>query len=307
MSVDTASALNIIPLEFARSFIHSFARSINSFPSSIGNTGTYTCRTQAQWNQVANDAAGLGMVAIRITGFDCNALDMAAQACAQANIALLAGIFIPGTVAASIVDINNQVQDFRAAVAKYGQGRFVALTIGNEVNDSVDNIMAKVFDVRGYLNSIGITVPVSTVDTWVRIRDNPALCGADFVGANAHAFYDGSPSSNANNFMVNAVIPSLTRACPGKTIRITESGWPSRGPSNGNAVASINDELIALQGLNCGIKAHLIHYSKFLFHFQQAQNVIMYAFEYDDQLWKANDNERSFGMWVKIQGFANSC
>lgn len=37
--------------------------------NSIGNTGTYTCRTQAQWNQVANDAAGLGMVAIRISGF----------------------------------------------------------------------------------------------------------------------------------------------------------------------------------------------------------------------------------------------
>jgi hypothetical protein len=37
--------------------------------NSIGNTGSYTCRTQAQWNQVANDARGLGMVAIRILGF----------------------------------------------------------------------------------------------------------------------------------------------------------------------------------------------------------------------------------------------
>lgn len=63
--------------------------------------------------------------------------------------------------------------------------------------------MAKVYDVRGndfyiclidrkrsdfwkgYLGSVGVTTPVSTVHTWVEVRDNPTLCGADFVGANA--------------------------------------------------------------------------------------------------------------------------
>lgn len=48
-----------------------------------------------------------------------------------------------------IITSSNQVQDFRAAVAKYGAGRYAALTIGNEVNDSAGNIMNKVFDVRG--------------------------------------------------------------------------------------------------------------------------------------------------------------
>jgi len=37
----------------------------------------------------------------------------------------------------------------------------------------------------GYLGSVGVTTPVSTVHTWVNIRSNPTLCGADFVGANA--------------------------------------------------------------------------------------------------------------------------
>jgi exo-beta-1,3-glucanase (GH17 family) len=45
--------------------------------------------------------------------------------------------------------------------------------------------MAKVYDVRGYLGSIGVNVKVSTVHTWVFIRDNPSMCGADFAGANA--------------------------------------------------------------------------------------------------------------------------
>ncbi|KAJ7441148.1 glycoside hydrolase superfamily [Mycena latifolia] len=259
--------------------------------NSIGNNGAYTCRTQAQWNQVANDAKGLGMTSIRIIGFDCNALDLASTAAAAAGIKVLAGIYISGTVAAGITGINNDVQTFRAAVGKYGAGRYVGLTVGNEVGDSAGNIMAKVYDVRGYLNSIGINVPVSTVHTWNFIRDNPSMCGADFAGANAHAFYDPpSTSSNANNFIINTVLPALRNACPGKTLYITESGWPSRGGQAGAGVASIADELTALKGLNCA-----------------AQSVNMYAFEYDDQLWKSNDNERSFGMWVKIQGFASSC
>ena len=94
---------------------------------------------------------------------------------------------------------------FRQAYATYGSGRYVGLTIGNETNDSSGNIMGKVYDVRGmrfqasissaylsspiippgYLRSVGVNTPVSTVHTWVRVRDDPALCGADFVGANA--------------------------------------------------------------------------------------------------------------------------
>ncbi|KAJ7283205.1 glycoside hydrolase superfamily [Mycena rebaudengoi] len=258
--------------------------------NSVGNNGAYTCRTQDQWNQLAWDARWTGMGSIRILGFDCNALEAASAACAQAGIQLLAGIYIPGRVADAIPQINREVQLFRTAVEKYGAGRYAGLTIGNEVQDTAGNIMAKVYDVRGYLNSIGIHVPVSTVHTWVFIRDNPSMCGADFVGANAHAFFDGSPSSNTNNFMLNAVLPALRNACPGKPISITESGWPSRGEWIRNAATSAEDELAALQGLNCA-----------------ARSVTMYAFEYDDQLWKGNDNERSFGIWGKIQGFTSSC
>ena len=55
----------------------------------------------------------------------------------------------------------------------------------NEVNDSADNIMAKVYDVRGYLGSVGVYTPVSTAHTWYFISQNPQMCGADFGAANA--------------------------------------------------------------------------------------------------------------------------
>ncbi|KAG5726751.1 putative family 17 glucosidase SCW11 [Termitomyces sp. T112] len=256
--------------------------------NSIGGTSTYTCRTADQWNAFASNAKNSGFKSIRITGFDCNALDLASSAAAAVGIQVLAGIYASGgTIAASLTQINNDVQTFRTAYAKYGSGRYVGLTIGNEVNDSVDNIMAKVYDVRGYLGSVGVTTPVSTVHTWVNIRDNPALCGADFVGANAHAFYDGGRTSGqAGDFVFKTVVPALKAACPGKKIYITESGWPSRGGSNGVAVASLADERNALLNLNCACR--------------DDRSISVYAFEYDDQDWKANDNERSFGISGKF-------
>ncbi|KAF5327715.1 hypothetical protein D9619_004676 [Psilocybe cf. subviscida] len=251
------------------------------------NSGSYTCRTQAQWNTVANDAKSQGFGAIRIIGFDCNALDMASSAAAAAGIKVMAGIYVQGTIAQGLTGINNDVQTFRAAYAKYGGGRFVGLTVGNEVNDSPVNIMAKVYDVRGYLGSVGVSTPVSTVHTWVEIRDNPALCGADFVGANAHAFYDGGRTSGqAGDFVFKTVVPALKAACPGKKVYITESGWPSRGGSNGVAVASVSDEHNAILNLNCACR--------------DDTSVSVFAFEYDDQAWKSNDNERSFGIFGKI-------
>ncbi|KAG6828058.1 hypothetical protein H0H92_009487 [Tricholoma furcatifolium] len=256
--------------------------------NSIGGASTYTCRTAAQWNTLATNAKNSGFKSIHIEGFDCNALDLASSAAAAAGIQVLAGIYASGgTIAASTTQINNDVQTFRAAYAKYGAQRYVGLAVGNEVQDSPANIMAKVDDVRGYLQSVGVTTPVSTTHVWVTIRDNPILCSADFVGANAHAFYDGSvTSAQAGTFLTSTVIPALQNACPGKKLYITETGWPSRGGANGAAVASLGDEANALSKLNCAAR--------------DEPSVSVYAFEYDDQVWKGNDNERSFGIWGKF-------
>ena len=119
------------------------------------------------------------------------------------------------------------------------------------------------------------------------------------------AFYDGNVNARgAGDFLMKTVVPLLKSKCPGKKIIITEcvhiplpryhiltdgvnrTGWPSRGGSNRNAVASPNDEREALLNLNCAAR--------------DDRGVSIYAFEADDQLWKGNDNERSFGIFTKI-------
>lgn len=80
----------------------------------IGGNNAYTCRTQAQaclvsifficlptlivallqWNQLASDAKEQGFSAVRIEGFDCDALERASSAAADAGLQVLAGIWV---------------------------------------------------------------------------------------------------------------------------------------------------------------------------------------------------------------------
>ncbi|KAF9048858.1 glycoside hydrolase family 17 protein [Panaeolus papilionaceus] len=195
---------------------------------------------------------------------------------------------IQGPVANSNDGIDADVRTFISAVQNFGEGRYIGLTVGNEVADSPPNIINKVNQVRSTLRSSGINTPVSTVHTWVDIRTNSLFCQGDFVGANAHAFFDGNfNSGQAGDFVFQTVVPALKSVCPGKNILITESGWPSRGNNNGAAVASLGDERNALLNLNCACR--------------DDTSVSVFAFEYDDQNWKQdNENERSFGIFGKF-------
>jgi exo-beta-1,3-glucanase (GH17 family) len=47
-----------------------------------------------QWNTLANDAKSQGFGAIRIEGFECNALDMVSSAAAAVGIQVMAGISV---------------------------------------------------------------------------------------------------------------------------------------------------------------------------------------------------------------------
>lgn len=47
-----------------------------------------------QWNQVALDAKNYGFGAIRIEGFDCNALDLVSSAAAGQGPNVMAGIYV---------------------------------------------------------------------------------------------------------------------------------------------------------------------------------------------------------------------
>jgi exo-beta-1,3-glucanase (GH17 family) len=157
------------------------------------------------------------------------------------------------------------------------------VTVGNEVGGNPNDLMNKVYAVRGYLNNAGYKGPVSTVSIWVDVIKNPILCNGDRVTVNAHPFYDGNvQAAGAGNFIRDIVLPAIKKACAPypavNNIVITESGWPSRGGNYGSAVPSLENERAALNSLN-----------------RVAKNIKIVAFEADDSVWKkaGNDNEKS--------------
>ncbi|KAF9535726.1 glycoside hydrolase superfamily [Crepidotus variabilis] len=261
--------------------------------NSQGGIATYTCRTQEDWDSLARSTKDNGFGSLFISGLDCDALHSASRAAIKTGLTVLPAIFIHGTVANSESDINNGVQMFVSAVSEFGAGLYEGFLVGNEANDNTPNIVNKVDSVRGALRSAGINTPVSTTHTWVRVRDEPALCG-DFVFANAHAFYDGGrTAAEAGDFVYGTVIPALKEKCPGKPIYITESGWPSQGGSNGIAVASPQAESNALSGLICAAS--------------KDRDVKLYAFEADNQAWKSTDVDKNFGILGKVGDAFNTC
>ena len=46
-----------------------------------------------QWNTIANDAQSYGFKSIRLTGFDCGALDLASFSAASHGLTILAGLY----------------------------------------------------------------------------------------------------------------------------------------------------------------------------------------------------------------------
>lgn len=86
--------------------------------------------------------------------------------------------------------------------------------------------------------------------------------------------------------MKKTVWPNLKRVCGNAvTMYISESGWPSHGPSVGAGIATVTDQRVALTNLNCAARSG---------------GIPIFAFEYDSQLWKNGGVEQSFGFSGKV-------
>ena len=133
----------------------------------------------------------------------------------------------------------------------------------------------------GQLRSAGFTGIVSTVETVGTYQQYPALCAAveTTVHANIHPYFDpNTSSSNAGTFVVNQR-GLVSAACGGKTVIISETGWPSAGGSNGAAIASSSDQAAAIASIKAA-----------------TNNDGVTWFSYTNDPWKPAGVEQNFGM-----------
>ena len=126
------------------------------------------------------------------------------------------------------------------------------------------------------LRAAGYTGIISTAETVGTYQSYPSICDCldGPVHANIHAYFDPNcPSSGAGQFVVDQK-GLVESACGGKTVIVSETGWPSGGGDR----ATPSDQSTAIWSID------------------GATNGDVTFFSYSDDAWKAPGVEQHFGI-----------
>lgn len=206
---------------------------------------------------------------IRIYATDCSQVENVLQA-KSSNQKILAGIFDMSSISSSVSAIASAVENHGSWDDIY------AITVGNElVNNneaSASQMVNNVATAKSLLKEHGYTGKVSTVDTFNAVISNPTLCTAgDFVAVNAHAFFDSSCSASNAGSWLKSTIAKVADACgiDSSAVLVTESGWPSKGDTNGEAVPSSENQAAAISAIKSAAGSQTFVFTAFNDYWKQ--------------------------------------
>lgn len=186
---------------------------------------------------------------IRIYGVDCDQASAVLSAKAD-NQKIFAGIYDMSAIEDGVATLAEAVE------ANGGWDIIHTVSVGNELVNSgsatVSQVAGYVKTARAALESAGYTGPVVTTDTFIAVINNPELCDVgDYAAVNAHAFFDGYVTAEQAGDWVLLQIQRVWSACGGeKSVFVTETGWPSKGETNGVAVPSKANQKAAVESIS---------------------------------------------------------
>jgi exo-beta-1,3-glucanase (GH17 family)/cellulose synthase/poly-beta-1,6-N-acetylglucosamine synthase-like glycosyltransferase len=153
--------------------------------------------------------------------------------------------------------------------------------VGNEV---VLQGYVPIKQLEGYLDRARAAIgqPVGTAEPWHVWLEHPELAKhCDFIGVHLLPYWEGVPVETAVDYSL-AQFHRIQKAFPNKPVIIAEVGWPSRGRTHVNAVASEANEALFLR--------------RFLKRAEHDQ-IIYYVMEAFDQPWKAYQEGSPGSYW----------
>lgn len=218
--------------------------------------GDNSCKSA---DQVAKDFTKIsGYQVIRLYGTDCNQVANVLAATEGSNMKLFLGIF-------NIAEVQKEAEIISSAV-RGDWSRVNAISVGNELVNQGTNpgtVIGAIGQARGALQRSGYSGPVVTVDTMVAMVDHPELCTAsDFCAVNCHAFFDGKVTADKSGDFVKGWVDKISEAT-GKTVVITETGWPSQGDTNDVAVPSLENHKAAISSIEEALSNDVIYFSAY--------------------------------------------
>ncbi|KAF4334570.1 glucanase [Fusarium beomiforme] len=215
--------------------------------------GDHQCKTK---DEIQNDIKKLAadFSVLRIYGTDCDQVANV-YSCAKGNgMKLFLGIW-------NIDDVQTET---KAVISAIDDWSIVdTISVGNELVNSGAASPAKVISAvkqaREILRAAGYQGPVVTVDTFVAAKANPELCNeSDYCAINAHAFFDANTSADeAGQWLSNTVKDLRSNISSDKRIVICETGWPTKGNSNGKAVPGMSQQKAALDSIKQAFSGHM--------------------------------------------------
>ncbi|KAI1563173.1 Exo-beta-13-glucanase [Pyrenophora tritici-repentis] len=202
--------------------------------------------------------AGLGFTTIRIYATDCGVFEHVVPACQEHGLKVIYGVFLEAGGKGPFSDhANEQVQDIIEHAPKDSISMVI---VGNEVlfNNicSAEQLGSYIDHVRNQFRSAGFPEDIAfttaePVGTWE--EKGAALCShIDVFAAQIHPFFTASiEACDAGDFVAQQ-LEQAAKVCPEAAANgkfVTETGWPHQGNANGKAVASQEQQNIAIKSI----------------------------------------------------------
>jgi exo-beta-1,3-glucanase (GH17 family) len=174
------------------------------------------------------------------------------------------------------MEVNEQEISCAITVAKQYSDVVDSVIVGNEVLLRGDLTEAQLVT---YINRVKaeVDVPVTTAEIWSVLKDHPAVIDAvDYLLVHIYSWWDawyGTTITNPAKYVVD-IYKEIQQQHPGKRVVIGETGWPSGGQSQGQAIPSLENQ--------CRF------YTEFL-RLAIQENVEFYYFDVFDEPWKVEE------------------
>jgi exo-beta-1,3-glucanase (GH17 family) len=215
---------------------------------------------------------------VRSYGMD-SGLELTGKVAHELGLKAALGAWLGRDMAANAKQIASLIQ-----AAKAGQADL--LIVGSETlyrgDLSESQLVAYIQQVKA---AVPAGIPVGTADVGAEFKDHPAVTQAvDVVLANLYPFWSGYGIVNAANDL-NGSYEVVKAAAGGKTILISETGWPTCGANYGNAVPSLQNAQTYLQTFLTWARTNQVGY---------------FYFEAFDEAWKSSSGtaaEACWGIW----------
>lgn len=212
-------------------------------------------------DEVKSDVSKLSEYSvIRIYGVDCDQVKKVTDALGD-NQKVMLGLFEVGNVENDLKTMKDGVNG--------NWDKVHSVSIGNELVNGGQAKPSEVKDMvskgKSTLKSFGYNGPVVAVDTFIATIDNPELCDVgDYIAINAHAYFDGNVDASGAGKWLKEQISRVKDTCGGdKKIYVTESGWPSKGDTNGKAVPSPENLKTAIKSIKNEVGDQVCLFSAF--------------------------------------------